>query len=652
MTRRVIAVLVLVLGTVGVAAGSYAISNADRDLASASPGPATSIPPLPSRPVITKNPDTASFADETLPNTVSDPIGPPTATPIWQADGRWFGALLDPLSLQTRLYQLSGDGAAWQETGRVIDERQNAVVDVVTTARHVYIASVVRNRSTASGIRLTRYTRDPTTGYRPDADFPVFLTDRGVETLSLAADSTGRLWLAFIRDGAIVETHSTGSDAVWSTPVAVPGSGTLAAGDVAGLVPFGPSRLGLVWSEITSSRVRFVSRADGDAAGAWSPPEVVSDGLALKRNALSVTAEGADGVVVSIASDARSSLGNPPTSPRLIVVRRSGAGAWSTGVVSRVQDRHDAAAIAVDETNGELDVVALRSTPEGAGWVLKRSTVARLEFDSGPGQDIAPLTGPPPAILAEPHLAKGPADPASGILVVGFDTASHRYVHSLIVATDTGIATGSPGPSAGASPPPILPIVMLDDTFEPLAVGTQAPAGWQPTTGSPTKPIAVANITGRNHILRLTSPAATETRACKDFGPVERGVVTATTIVRLGAIGTADATLVSLRFHGNEAALGRFGIGGTFAYYAGATKIRTTAAWKPGTWYRSIAKVDLDRRTWSWSVFVDGSSAPLVRVDSIPFREPTATSVGSICIQTSSGKAGLTLDVDRVVVTR
>ena len=49
---------------------------------------------------------------------------------------------------------------------------------------------------------------------------------------------------------------------------------------------------------------------------------------------------------------------------------------------------------------------------------------------------------------------------------------------------------------------------------------------------------------------------------------------------------------------------------------------------------------------------VDGSTAPLVRVKGIPFRDPAATAVDSICVQTSAGRADLGLAVDRVVVTR
>jgi hypothetical protein len=117
-------------------------------------------------------------------------------------------------------------------------------------------------------------------------------------------------------------------------------------------------------------------------------------------------------------------------------------------------------------------------------------------------------------------------------------------------------------------------------------------------------------------------------------------------------MGTADATLLGVRFHGEESVLVRFGQGGTFAWYAGATKVRSSVAWRAGTWYRATATLDLDRRTYDIKVSIDGESRGLVAASKVPFRDPATKTAGSVCAQTSSGKAGLGLDVDRVVVTR
>jgi hypothetical protein len=197
-----------------------------------------------------------------------------------------------------------------------------------------------------------------------------------------------------------------------------------------------------------------------------------------------------------------------------------------------------------------------------------------------------------------------------------------------------------------------LPFESIDDSFDIFAVGDAAPTGWKPRTGDPADRLTVAAVAGRGNALIIRSTAVDSSRACKSFTVATSGILTAVVVVQLGGLGTADATITSLRQHGNEAALVRFGSGGTFAYYAGATKVRTTVPWKIGTWYRSTVRLDLTRGTYDWQLAIDGSSAPLVRAKGIPFRDRAAAAVDSICVQTSAGRANLGLSVDRVVVTR
>jgi hypothetical protein len=335
----------------------------------------------------------------------------------------------------------------------------------------------------------------------------------------------------------------------------------------------------------------------------------------------------------------------------MVVARRDPEGAWSSAVAGRVEDRHNGAAVAIDPANNEIDFLMMRNANTGTSWVMKRSTIARLEFDAGPGLPITAGT-PTGAELSAPHLAKGPVDPSTGILVVGFDPASHRYIHSIVKSVD--VAGGSPPPTA-SGPPAVaaaLPLLLVNDTFEPYAVGTRTPEGWAVSNGAVAANITVGSAPGRGHVLHLVSTAAGETRACKTFATVDRGRLTAFSVVRASANGTTDGVLISLRFHGDEVLTTRFGQGGTFAYYAGQTKVRTLAVWEPGVWYRSSVVVDLAKRTWEWTLRKEGSARTIIRAVSIPFRESVAKSVGSVCVQTAAGRAGLGLDVDRVVVSR
>ncbi len=648
---RLAALAVIVLGTAGVVGGSIALSTADHSVPSVRPSTSPITGSSAPRPVLSADPVGRAYLDAKLPDDITDPLGPASMSPTFQIDGRWWAALLDPASRETRLYELGADGTTWRDTGRVLDERPDARVDVVWTGKSLYVASVVPSNASTSGIRINRYKPDAKTGFVQESDFPVAITDRGVGSLSFARDSTGRLWIAFVEETKIVLVHSLDSDFLWSPPIALPGEAAVGPRDSAVLLPYGTGQLGIAWSSVAGSIVRFATRADSSDPAIWSQPETVSEGVTLQDGPISVAAQPDGGVVVGIAGDTRASVGGSLTSARIVVARRDAAGGWSSAVAGRVEDRHDGVAVAVDPTNSEIDLLMMRNANDGTSWVMKRSTTGRLEFDAGPGLAVTAGT-PTGAELSAPHLAKGPADPATGVLVVGFDPASHRYLHAIVQAAD--IAAGSPPPTPSGPPPAAaaLPLLLVDDTFEPYALGTKTPEGWTVSNGALDTNITVASAPGRGRVLHLVSTAGGETRACKTFATVDRGRLTAFTVVRASANGTTDGVMISLRFHGDEAVTTRFGQGGTFAYYAGQTKVRTLAVWEPGVWYRSTVVVDLTKRTWEWTLTKEGFSRVIIRAVSIPFRETAAKSVGSVCVQTAAGRAGLGLDVDRVVVSR
>jgi hypothetical protein len=661
--RLLAAIAVIALGTILVAVVSFGLSRVDRSPTIVPSARASGDRPS-ARPIVSGVPANRAYLDASLAPSVADPLGPTTNHPLWLAGDRWWAALLDPLTGQTRLNRLTADGTAFQDTGRILDERAGAMTDALWDDGHLYVATAVRDRSVESGVRLTRYSPDPTTGFRPDPDFPIRLTDRGVRSMSLARDGAGRLWLAIVRDGSIQTAHTTTNDANWTPAAALAGAGPVADDDVAAVLSFGPGRIGVVWTSRATDSVHFAARNDGDPPDAWSAAETVSSGRPLLRDPIAA-APAADGsVLVSVAGDVRGSSASPDAA-RLTVARRDAAGTWTATVAGRVEDRHGPSAVRFDSGAAEIDVIATQQST-GSAWVLKRSVAARLEFESGLGAPLAVPAGVDQLDLGGPHLAAGMAPSSTALLVLGYDATLHRYVHLLL-----GPTSGEPGPSAsggpsqepggashgpsgapGGGPVTGLPLALIDDTFDVFAAGTRAPNGWELRTGDPADRVAVAPAAGHGNVLTLRSTASDNVRACKSFTPVSSGTLTATVRVRLGGIGTADATITSLRLHGSEAVLVRFGSGGTFAYYAGATKVRTSVAWKVGTWYQSTVRVDLARQTYDWQLAIEGTNAPIVRVAGIAYRDAAATAVDSVCVQTSSGRADLGLAIDRVTVTR
>ena len=661
--RRLAAVAVIAFGTIGVAVASFGLSRADRSTTVSPSFPASSNRPS-VRPNVSDLPASRTYLDAGLSPTVGDPLGPTTDHPVWLADDRWWAALLDPRTGQTRIHRLALDGTGFQDTGRILDEREGALTDALWADGHLYVATVVRDHAVGSGVRLARYSLDSATGFRPDRDFPIRLTDRGVRSMSLARDGVGRLWLVIVGDGAIEVAHSTTNDANWTKPAAIDGSGPVTDDDLAAAISFGPARIGIVWTSRATNTVSFVSRTDADPPDTWSGAEPVSSGRPLLRDPIAVAAGASGSVLVSVAGDVRGSSASPAAA-RLTVARRDAEGTWTATVAGRVEDRHGPSVVLSRAETGEIDVIATNQSA-GSSWVIKRSGPDRLEFEAGPGAPLALPAGFDQVDLGGPHLAAGPASSGSGLLILGFDATLHRYVHSLLApSSEVPVPSSSPGPSpgpGGGSPGPSgspvggpvegLPLAVIDDTFDVFAVGATAPNGWEPRDGEPVDRVAVAAAPGHGNVLALRSTASENARACKSFTSVAAGTMTATVTIRLGGLATADATITSLRLHGSEAVLVRFGSGGTFAYYSGATKVRTAVPWKLGTWYQSTVRVDLATRTYDWQLGVEGAKVPLVRVAAIAFHDRAAVAVDSVCVQTSSGRRDLGLAIDRVVITR
>ena len=99
--------------------------------------------------------------------------------------------------------------------------------------------------------------------------------------------------------------------------------------------------------------------------------------------------------------------------------------------------------------------------------------------------------------------------------------------------------------------------------------------------------------------------------------------------------GNGDVIITSVRLGPAESASVRFGQGGTFAYYAGATKVRTSAPNQLDRWLASRVTVHLGTATYDWRLTTtDG--AVIVEERGIPFREPV-DGASSVCIGTSTG---------------
>jgi len=638
-------------------------------------GPRPSVAPFasPSRPVASAPPESSirGYRDfSVLPGAPAEPFGKALQSRLWTIDGRWWAALVQPTTRETRIYALSADQSTWTDTGVLIDERVGAVSDALWQDGHLYVATTVPDHATASGGRLRRFSLGKDGRFAPDPNFPVRINDGGLTSISIARDSTGRLWAAFVRDTEVQLAHSTVDDAVWSAPERLPiQSGPIGPDDLAALVSLDSGRLGIVWTDRTKQTISFASRADADAPERWSVPETALDGVPLSDDAISVAAAPGGRVAVAVETAVADAPNPGVGSAQTVTLVRDGDGTWRRTLLSRVQDHLGTPTVLVDATTGRLHVFA--SSPRHGGAIYLKSTdIERLEFPVGRGTLVLSDASNP--TIAVPTSTKGPVDLAADFVVLAFDRGTGTYWHAVVGPSDvaagpsqspsTSQSSGpsqSPGPSQSAAPSPSAPptavpapALYINDNFDPWPLNQPIRNGWEMRSGDPPNALnAAADATGTGRHARLRTSTIAAVRACKSFTPVATGTVVVKLRIQLESISTTDNVITSLTDRGNQAVSVRFGQGGTFAYYAGPTKVRSTVPFRIKTWYRSVVTVHPSQGTYDWVMATD-RGAVILRVQRVPFRDAIAKQVSSLCLQTSEGKPALALSFDDVVVSR
>ncbi|HSL33500.1 MAG TPA: hypothetical protein VK871_07605 [Candidatus Limnocylindrales bacterium] len=640
-SRQVAFVLIGIAAALGVAVAYSVVTAPPAPTPSLGASIATASPATPGPGDATA----ASFRDFTvLPGEPTEPAGRALQSRLWSAGGRWFAAMVEPATRQTRIHELSADGGTFTDTGVVLDERPGAMVDTLWAGDRLYVASAVPGRSTSNGVRISRFGPDSSGRLVLDPNFPVHLTERGVGAASIARDSAGRLWSAFVQEGAVLVAHSMDDDAVWSAPESLPGSAAVGEADVAALVADGSGRLGIAWSDSLGQAIRFANRDDRDPPDRWFPAEVGFEGLALADEPISVATDGDGSIVVAVETAVADDPGAGTNDPSVVVLVRDSAGTWRTSLFARVGDHLGGPIVLVDPAAG--DVYVLATSPRNGGSIqLKRSSMARLEFAAGKGLTvIADPTEPDIDFLTS---TKEPISLADRFVVLGFDEGTGFYWHAVVGPPGGGPSpspTSSPAGSAGETPSAAPSVAgataLFTDNFDPWPLGGPIGNGWElgpaGVAGSLTA-VADPSGAGRHALLAPAGPEAV--RACKAFGPIASGDVVAEVRVNLDTIAAADGVITSLRDRSGEAVSVRYGQGGTFAWYAGETKVRSTVPIRLDTWLRSTVTVHVASRTLDWRLTTDDGTL-VVKASGVPFREATATQVSELCVQTSMGAGG------------
>lgn len=566
---------------------------------------------------------------------------PEAQSRLWFNDGAWWGVLLDDVTSDFRIFRLDVASQTWSDTGVVVEERNYGRMDVLWDGEHLVVASAGSQPHPRHALRITRYRYDVAAQtYLRDANFPISITEAGVEAVNVARSSDGRLWVAY-RDGSrLAVDHSVGSDLTWRGPAApVPAEGTIEEIALAAL----GDHVALVWTRPSENLVSIALHDVTGPTDVWQATSTTIPGLRQGDDQLSVAAYDAPGaerlfVAVRASPTAEGSRGR--LDPQVVVVEFAPGDEPATYLFGRVEDQHVNPLVLVDGEARELYVIA--TAPNGGGTIYyKRASLDHIAFPSGLGSVLIPATEDHPTV-DHAVSTKWALDAASGLVVMAADPGAGLYLHgSLGISADPN-ATPAPTPTSVVAEP------LLENTFDGLAVGGPVP-GWN-LEGEPPESFTIRVLSGQDSSARLSSTSATlEARACAPLLEVSEGLVRAEAEtlfnvgteedVRLLQVGGVAGELASIRLRGGEV-----------VYLDGAERVRSDVRLVPGRWYRSILALDLAAQTYGIELRDAVTDALLLSDDALGWRFTDSPIVNRVCAELPA-QPGLDLYLDDVRVT-
>src|SRR5207249_8222743 len=172
---------------------------------------------------------------------------PPTAdqpqSKLWYHDGAWWALMASPSDSTIHVFELKSWNHTWRDTNTRVDARSDSTGDALSIGSTLYVLS----RSPSSKPILNRLTYDSSKRlYVIDHGFPVSIGKGASESITIARDSTGRLWATFTSDSKVWVMHSTSDDRTWTAPFVPPvGDTNIDPDDISTIISFS-GKIGLL----------------------------------------------------------------------------------------------------------------------------------------------------------------------------------------------------------------------------------------------------------------------------------------------------------------------------------------------------------------------------------------------------------------------
>ncbi len=365
------------------------------------------------------------------------PTAAKTQSKLWFNDDTWWGILFNGSSEEFHIYRYDRTEDTWSDTGTLVDARNTSRADALWDDGHLYVLSAGTEASLEKdSARILRYSYNPSTArYSLDKGFPVTITEGGMEAITIAKDTTGKLWATYTQGDELRRVYVThtlgGDDSSWVKPFVPPLRGTtVSPDDVSGIVAFG-SQIGLMWGnqydESGLSGYYFATHADGEPEDAWHLDKRVP-GAGMANDHINLKAD-SEGRVYAVLKTRRDRIDRDLDAPYSMLWVRGQDGGWTSHVFGTVGDSHTRSLALIDEEQRLLYMFASSPTCSGGKVYYKRTDLDDISFEDGRGTLF--MQGPGGTNVGDATSTKQTLDEVAGLVVVASD--KHRgYYYNLI----------------------------------------------------------------------------------------------------------------------------------------------------------------------------------------------------------------------------
>ena len=338
---------------------------------------------------------------------------------LWFNAGKWWAVMLSPTNNGAHTIWRLDDGG-WANTGVVVDGRAATKEDVLWTGSKLYITS----RSAGSMNLLRRFSFTGTT-YTLDTGFPVNFGITNPETLTIARDSLGTLWITFEQSNNIYVARSQGSDTSWGAPFIIPvpeASGVL-PDDISTIVSFTDNigtAIGVMFSNQSIDGQFFAVHRDGAADSTWTSETALLGSNQGEDHINVKTFEGR--VYAAVKTEVK--LGTQVLVKLLV---RSPSGVWATHNVATFAEDNTRPIAVLNIDPSQRKIYIFMTKGEGAaatGIFYKVTGVDAIAFGATPTPFIQ---GPNNETINDATSTKQNTDAASGLVVLASDGTSYWW---------------------------------------------------------------------------------------------------------------------------------------------------------------------------------------------------------------------------------